>query len=378
MELADQQNSENSGVVADAEIPVSPAAHPADSASPDSPSEPEKRLSLRDQINKSVEAVRKEEATRARDVSTGKFAKVEKPEASAAEKPAAAEIPKTEQNVSAAPTADSPPSAWKNIWDKLPEEARALAVKREAEVTKGFDEYRSKTAQLTEISQALEPLRPVLQQNGIQSDAQAVKTLLNWEAGFRNPETRMQSFVNLAKQYQVDLSTLVQNSSQAPSSVQDSIPEPLRPVLDQFNGIAQKVTNLETQLQRSQEEKVSQELSAFASKPEHAHFEKVRTIMGQLMMAGLVPPGDLEGAYQKATMLHPEVSAQIKLETETKAKLEQDRTQAEKAARARQAAVSPTGRSPTGVQVNGATQPKQGVKGHILQAIKTLEEEQRA
>lgn len=367
MELADQQNLDAEGAVTGAEIPVLPEtdASPASSA-------PEKPLSLRETINKSVEAVRKEEATRARDTTTGKFAKIE---ASAAEKPATAEIPKPEQNATPADSKPAaPPSEWKGVWEKLPPEAQAIAIKRAAEVEKGFEEYRTKTAQFTEISQALEPLRPMLQQQGIQSDAQAVKTLLQWEKSFRDPQTRTQAFHNLARQYGVDLSTLAQNPPQAPSAAQDSIPDPIRPVLDQFGN---RVANLETQLQRAEEGRISQELSSFAK--DKPHFEKVRVIMGQLMNSGIVTPGDLEGAYQKATALHPEVSAQIASEAAKKTAEELARTQAEKANKARLAAVSPAGRSPNGAPTNGTAQkPKSSVRDAILASVKELAEGQRA
>src|SRR6185312_6170289 len=155
MELADQQNLEAEGAVAGVEIP-SP-----ETASPDT-STPEKPLSLRDQILKNVETIRTEEAKRAR-AADGKFTKLE----AGAEQPAA-EIPPTEQN--AQPEASQPvgpPSGWSKeaqaLWESLPPAVKADAVRREAEVAKGFDEYRSKTTQLSEISQALEPLKPILQ-----------------------------------------------------------------------------------------------------------------------------------------------------------------------------------------------------------------------
>ncbi len=376
-ELSDVQNNETEiGGLPGAEIPAgSPEA-----ASPGGQESSEKPLSLRDQINKSVEAVRKEEATRIRDVSTGKFAKTDK-EASA-EKPAAAEIPKAEQNASPTDSKPAgPPSGWSKeaqaLWDQLPPAVRADAVRREAEVAKGFDEYRGKTAQLQEISQALEPLRPVLQQNGIQNDVQAVKRLLEWEGSFRNPQTRTQAFHNLAKQYGVDLNSLAQNPSSAPSSAQD-IPEHLRPVIDQFGNIVQDINGLKQEFQRSREDKISSELSNFAK--DKPHFEKVRVIMGQLMTAGIVQPGDLEGAYQKATALHPEVSAQIKADEEAKRNAELLKTNAEKATRARHAAISPGQRSPNGTPANGsAARPKTtSVRDALNASISELREGQRA
>jgi hypothetical protein len=371
-ELADDQTIENDvGGISPAEIPAEQSSGTAERVIP----EKTEKLSLRDQLNKSVETVRTEEAKRVRDAATGKFTKSD---ASAAiEKPAAAEIPKPEQNAQPeASKTDGPPSAWAKIWEGLTPEARAIAVKRETEVAKGFEEYRGKTAQLQEISQALEPLKPMLQQQGIQNEAQAVKRLLEWEGSFRNPQTRMQAFQNLAQQYGVDLSTLVQNPSQAHQTAQD-IPEPLRPVIDQFGNIVQEVNGLKQEFQRSREERISNELTAFAK--DKPHFEKVRVIMGQLMTSGIVQPGDLEGAYQKATSLHPEVSAAIRAEETAKAAAELAKTNAEKAARARAAAVSPSQRSPNGASNGAAGKPRSSsVRESLNNAIGELREGQRA
>lgn len=368
MELADQQNSENEGVVSGAEIPAGSPETASSAAS--SSSAPEKPLSIREQLTKSIESVRTEEAKRAR-AADGKFTRLE----GAAETPATNETQKTPaETPTAASTAAEPPSAWKGIWEKLPEEARAIAVKRETEVAKGFDEYRGKVKQYDAIEQVLAPARARFQQQGIANDADALRNIISWEQGLSDPATRVTAFRDLARQLGVDLSTLAQSSSQAPSQVQD-VPEPLRPVIDQFGNIVQEVNSLKAQLQRGQEEKISSELSAFAK--DKPHFEKVRVIMGQLMNAGIVSPGDLEGAYQKATQLHPEVSAQIEADKAARAAAELARSQAEKASNARRAAVSPPGRSP-----NGATQVTTnkgtGVRGSILASVAALRDEQRA
>jgi len=365
MELADQQVSDNEALVADVPAEVSDVAAPA------AASERPEKLSLRQQIEKNVETVRTEEAKRAR-AADGKFAKLE---AGAVEKPATAEIQKPEQNAQPGGSKPAgPPSAWKGIWESLTPEAQALAVKREAEVSKGFDEYRTKTAQLTEISQVLDPLRPILQQNGIQSDAQAVKQLVQWEASFRNPQTRMQAFHALAKQYGVDLSTLVPSSPGTPSTAQD-IPEPLRPVIDQFGQIQQTVQDVASRVQSWEQNSIAEKLTSFAK--DKPHFEAVRATMGQLMQAGIVQPGDLDGAYQKAIAIHPEVSAQIKADEEKNRQTELARQNAEKLKRASSAAISPSARPPSG-QANGAPQKKAGVRESILSAVTSLREEQRA
>jgi hypothetical protein len=378
MELADQQNSEASGAVAGAEIPVSPEAgspssSPASTASPasESPSKPEKPLSVREQITKSIEAVRTEEAKRVRDAATGKFVKPE------AEKPAAAnEIPKpaTEAKPEGS-TPEAPPSAWKGIWESMTPEARAIAVKRESEVAKGFDEYRTKVKQYEALDQVIAPARARFQQQGIQNDAQALQNILTWEAGLSNPATRVKAFRDLGSQLGIDFSTLVQSSSQAPSQAQD-IPEPLRPVIDQFGNIVQQVQNVESRLQSWEQRQTSDQIAAFAK--DKPHFDKVSVLMGQLMQAGSAK--DLDSAYQQAIKIHPEVSVQIEAERATKDAAERERAQAEKAAAARRAAVSPSGRSPhggapaAGQQING----KQSVREAILSSVSQLREGQRA
>lgn len=371
MELADQQNLEAEGVVTDANIPSSPET---DASPAVASSAPEKPLSIREQILKAKDSVAREEATRARDTATGKFAKVE---ASAVEKPAAAEIPEAKQNATPAEsTPAAPPSAYAKIWDSMTPEAKAVAVRRETEFTKGIEEYRGKVKQYEAIEQIIAPARVRFQQQGAKSDAEAIHNLITWEHGLNNPATRVTAFRDLAARLQIDLSTLAQNPSQAPSAAQDSIPEPLRPVLDQFGN---DLNSVKQELQTFRTDRISQELSTFASKPEHVHFDKVRVIMGQLMTSGIVPPDDLEGAYQKATTIHPEVSAQIESEKSAKAAAELARTQAERATKARLAAVSPAGRSPNGAPANG-TAPKanKGVRGDILASIQALREGERA
>lgn len=382
MELADQQNSEASGAVAGAEIPVSPDVESSPStstpASPATSPRPEKPLSLREQINKSVEAVRTEEAKRAR-APDGKFTKLE---AGAAEKPAAAaDVPKPATDVKPLESnPEAPPSAWKGIWESMTPEARAIAIKRESEVAKGFDEYRAKAKNFEAVEQVLSQARARFQQQGIQNDAQALHNILSWEQGLSNPATRQQAYLDLGRQLGIDLSTLAQNPSPSQSYAQD-IPDPIRPVIDQFGNAVQTVRQdlsaVQQEIQALRNERTSQEIAAFAK--DKPHFDKVSALMGQLMMAGAAT--DLNSAYQQAVKIHPEVSAQVEAERVAKESADRERTQAEKAAAARRAAVSPPVRSPHG-GAPAANQQNNG-KGmkpreSILAAIAELREGQRA
>ena len=215
-------------------------------------------------------------------------------------------------------------------------------------------------------------MRPTYQQAGIQSDAEAIKVLLGWEAGFRNPATREQSFQNLARQYGFNLQSLVPSSqSGSPSAAQD-IPEPLR---NQFGQIQQTAQEAIQRVQSFEQQQISRELTAFASDPKHPHYEVVRVKMGQLMGAGIA--SGLEDAYQQAVAIDPAISAQIRAEDERKKAAEQAAEKAEKLKRASSAAVSPSARPPTG-QAGAAAPPKSSVRESLLSNIKALREEQRA
>lgn len=124
----------------------------------------------------------------------------------------AAQGPSESQGAAPAPTAAEvpagPPASWdataKALWHQLPQEVRLATQRGEAAYKAAIDNHPG-ISQFNEISEAIKPLRPLLQQNGIHSDAHAVKQLLNWEARFRNPETRPQAFAELAQQYGYDL-----------------------------------------------------------------------------------------------------------------------------------------------------------------------------
>lgn len=377
-ELADQQNFENESLTG--EIP-SNASNGRDSgggepASRDAAS-PEK-LSLRQQIEKNVETVRTEEAKRAR-AADGKFTKLD----GAAETPATEQVSQPAKEASPeASKAVGPPPGWsaesKAFYNSLPADhpIKRDVAKREEEVSNGFKAYSEKAKSFDAIEQVIAPVRSTFQQAGIQSDADAVKALLGWEAGFRNPATRLQSFHQLAKTYGVDLSTLVPSSSGAPSAAQD-IPEPLRPVVDQFGNVVQRVESVDARLQAFEQQQIATQFKAFADNG-HPHFEAVRNKMGQLMQAGLA--SDLESAYQQAIALTPEISDQIRAESERKKAEELAAANAEKARNAKQAAVSPGSRPPTGTPAGVTTQPAKGASAResILSAVKLLREEQRA
>jgi hypothetical protein len=152
------------------------------------------------------------------------------------------------------------------------------------------------------------------------------------------------------------------------------IPEPLRPVIDQFGNIVQDVNSVKQELQTLRTERLDNEIRSFAK--DKPHFDTVRVLMGQLMNAGAAQ--DLESAYQQAVKIHPEVSSAIEAEKAAKAAADLAKANAEKAARARQAAISPGQRSPSVPPVNGAKAKGNSVRDSLMSSIGELREGQRA
>lgn len=361
-ELADQL--QDTGVEPGATIPeVESTADVAPEPVVDEP----KKLSLRETIEKEFKAASKD--PRPRD-ETGKFLSKDANAEPAPKEAAPAQIPEPKPEVQpTASQASGPPSGWskesKLAWDSLPAAVKADAVRREQEVSKGFDDYRAKTARYQELEQVLAPARQVFQQAGVRSDAEAIKGLLTWESSFRNPATRPQAFKALAQQYGVDLSTLAQSSEATPE-----IPHQLRPVMDQVGSLSQKVSSLEGDLQRSRETVISEKIAQFSK--DKPHFEKVRLTMGQMMASGQVPADDLDAAYQRAIWADPDIRAQL-LQEEVKKTLV--KTPVQRAQNARQAAISPAVTRPPVAVVNGKTEPPKGVRGSLLASIKQLQED---
>lgn len=343
---------------------------------------PPERLSLRETLNKSVEEVReKERVERARD-EQGKFAKETVKQASA-EKPAVAakESPSGEAPAPAEgqtpPKTSGPPPGWsqasKEFYNSLPPDhpLRQDIAKREDEVSNGFKTYSEKTKQYDAIEQVLAPNRARFQQFGLKNDAEAVSRLFEWEAAIaRSPR---ETIAQLAQQYGVDLSQFAR--SPAPSDGSQDIPEHLRPVLDEVGQLKQQVSGFVTAQQQAEQSRIAAELSAFAK--DKPHFEKVRVAMGQMMTAGLVQPNDLEGAYQRAIWADPELRETMLREQEEKRQAEYTRTQAEQAAKARLAAVSPAPRARQSAVVPQDKSSK-GVRGSILAAVNEVSERNRA
>lgn len=365
-ELADVQNQQNEEIINKT------------ASTPDRPvigQDTSKKLSLRDEIKKNfkeaqapVESAKPKKEPdkpakaeeRPRD-ETGKFVAKD-----TVEPEAPTESPQPTKEVSPeASDAIRPPPGWsaesKAAFNTLPDHLKNDILKREKEISDGFKTKSEELKRYQEIEQVLSAARPVYQQNGIKSDAEAIKRLFAWEQYIRaNPQQAIQE---IARQYGV---TFAQ-----PSPTQED-PQSVMPVIEQ---VRQEIGSIKSEFQRSQEERIANELAIFAK--DKPYFDRVRVQMGQLMNAGIAT--DLATAYQKAIALNPEVQAEIKSDEEAKRLIEQQKQNQErvqKVQKAAQAAVSPSTRAPSAALPSTAKTP--GIRGSILQAIEEVRGNGRA
>lgn len=353
------------------DAPASPEPRSQDEQSP-------KKMSIREGINAAIkEEQAKVDKTGRLHGEGGKSAPKPKDTAEAAPQQAAPanESPKTEKDAQPAdgPKPSGPPPGWsaesKALWDTLPQAVKADALKREADVEKGFEKHRPKLAQYEALEQVIAPHRAAFQRSGAPNDAAAIHNALSWVSAVQaNP---VQGLLAAAQHFGIDPSTLAQSSSRQPPEGQQDFSAQLQPVIAP---VVQDVRAVQQEVQSLRAERITSELATFAK--DKPHFEKVRVTMGQLIQSGAAE--GLEDAYQKAIWANPETREQLVREQAQKAADDAIKAATQRSQQARAAAISPSGRTP-GSQVNGsAIEKPKGVRGSLLASIKELREGDRA
>lgn len=284
-----------------------------------------------------------EPKSRARDES-GKFAKEPEPEVKAEVKKE--EAPPAELKPEAPPR--KAPSSWKpaaqEAWLKAdrgepltPEEARLVAQeveRRESDFHKGVSEFKSHSERAKAYDAAIAPFQQHLQSIGIDAPT-AISKLMKADVILRtaDPATKSAYFARLAQEYGIDIG----QAQQAPQ-----LDPQTQFVMQQLQDLRQQQQMWQNHIQRQEQERSQAEMQAFASKPEHAHFEAVRSDMADLLESGKA--NSLEDAYEKAVWMRPDIRQSL---------IEQQRKDAEaraieaaQAQRAKAAAVSVKGSSP--------------------------------
>lgn len=266
--------------------------------------------------------------------------------------------PRPDSSAEAAPpppvaSQDLPPrslkGAIKERWGALDPDVKAELWRRERDAINGINTYKARAEVGDRWTAVVQPYEAEIRQAGATPE-QAVSELFKTHKMLMtaDPQTKLQKFHQLARQYGVDL-------SQRP-----------QPIDENYRSLQNEIQSLKSERQRELEERqraiearLTSEIDAFAES--HEHFEDVRGPMTALLQSG--EAHDLETAYEMAVWARPDLRASM---------LEQQRAEADKkardaaaAAKAKAASVSVKGSSPA----NASAGPPKTIRAAIEAAM---------
>jgi len=249
------------------------------------------------------------------------------------------------------------PSSWKKDywghWDKLsagqaltPEEAMQIAeyaAQREQEFAKGVSTYKTEWDRAKPVLEAINPIMPLLQQNGLDAnrfinDATHIYRALTTG----NPQQKIGTLFQIAQMYQVPLEEVFDQTEDGrwvlnPSKVQ--IPTNRQPAQQpDFRNVVKEVLL---------EENATRQVSDFVTQKEkYPYVEQVKETMAGLLRAGLVE--DLQTAYDAALNMPQHASLKESIQQAKQAEDEARRREeaAKLAANSRAKVVSPRSSTP--------------------------------
>ena len=247
------------------------------------------------------------------------------------------------------------PTTWKKeyveVWEKMKDgkpldkaefaKFAEYANQREAEFKRGVSAYKNEADNARQLTQAIGPFIPELQQQGIHPVAWINNLgrahMMLTKAPY---DQKVQMFHRLAADYGIQLN---QDAIQTPE--QAYVDPYQQQLMQQLQATQQQVQQLSQIREQEENARLTQEISRVSSnKVAFPHFDMVREDMAQLLERGLAQ--DLESAYAKAVRMNDEAY-----------KLEQDKllksagnqaSKAQQVAKAKATAVSPRSATPSG------------------------------
>lgn len=235
---------------------------------------------------------------------------------------------------------EAAPQSWgaatKAAWERLPAEVRKEILKRETDISKGFEKHAQKSKQYESWAQAFEPIRGALAHSGM-DERQYVERAIAVDRFLQ--EQPAEAIKWLAGQYRIDLSNLM--PQQQPAMPEGSGVDPS--ILQRFNTLEQQNQQFQRQMQQQQLDQAAARVNAFISDPEHKYVNEAAVgnelansvIQDMLVFLQADPAKDLGNAYAKAIRVNEQAAQAVAQERAAKA--------AEKAKR-----------KPTNVKTNGA------------------------
>lgn len=280
-----------------------------------------------------VQQVEKPATGRGRDA-TGKFTK---PAATSDAGEAATAVAKPEDGSDPAGATQvaskhpEAPKSWSNQeradWDKLPENYRAAAHRREENFFKGIEHYKGKAANFDALHSVIAPHAEIFKASG-QNAVENVGALLNLQQVLYtgNEQQKLGTLLQIVRESGIKPEVLLeglQNPQQQPA--QDP----------RYDSLAKRLEQTEARLSEAALRPVQSEIERFFgdTKNEHLSEPGITDAMLSLITSGVAK--NVQEAYDKACRLSDTVQAKVtaqKAEADRKAQAERDSAEAKRKA----------------------------------------------
>lgn len=242
------------------------------------------------------------------------------PDAEEPGKLAPVEPAKVETPAPAAP--EKAPASWKATtrekWATLDPEVRAEIMRRETETSLALNQTAQQRRIADEFQRTIAPYMPHFQADG-QQPLQAIQGMLQASAQLRNgaPAQKAAVIAQVIQQFGVDVGLLDQHLAShysgqaAPMDPTSGVMQTIRAELTPIQQFMQRQAAREAAQEQATQHRLMSEITDFVSKAEF--FEDVRQDVADLLdlAANRGIEMSLQEAYDKATMLHPQVSSVV-------------------------------------------------------------------
>lgn len=224
-------------------------------------------------------------------------------------------------------SAVEPPKTWRKEaaeqWAAIPPTVQQEILKREQDIFRGLEGYKADATFGRSLKTAMDPFMPVLQQYGIDPARQVANLMqAHHTLALGTPEQKTAYLRQIAQEYGIDPAGLSPDGAPFVDPAVQALQNELQAVK----------SHLSVQQQAAAQQKlavITDEINAFASKPENEHFDAVANDIAAMLKSGAAQ--SLSDAYEKAVWANPVTRAKLMAKQQADAAA---KAQADAAARA--------------------------------------------
>jgi len=207
----------------------------------------------------------------------------------------------------------NPPSTWtargKSLWAALPEDARKEVLRREGNIKKGIEQYKTKAEFGERLERTMTPYQPFLKAKGASAE-RVIEDALNlaYQLETSNPEQKALILKKIGQQYGADFRVFTEQ--QDPE--QDKLLQAISPLQQKIEALERERQNSLFANKQQQSAQLERTVEDFASATDdtgrlkHPYFDDVKDLMASLLESNRVQT--LDAAYQLAVQADPEIS----------------------------------------------------------------------